>query len=1030
MICRKCGSENIDESCFCSKCGSDLLERSDSSSLGSSKIPNIKSEFNFNPDDLFADRYKIIEEIGQGGMGRVYKAADRELDIVVALKMIRPEFLADPKMIERFKNEILLAREISHENVLRIHDFGEKDDIKFISMQYIEGESLKDIIQESPSPLSIDSILSISTQILEGLGAAHRNGVAHRDLKPSNIMIDENGRVFITDFGLAKSLREGDPSFTGTLVGTPQYISPEQWRGDKIDGRSDIYSFGIMMYEMVADSLPFESETDFGYLKKHISERPKFPKDMEMEIPLFIRKIILKCLEKKPERRYMNAEEILDDLTEGKFTTKPIDIFKINNKGFKLILFVGLIILLTISFYFIKKGGLLNKKVSIIELRPSVAVMHFENNTGETNLDEWSLAFSDLLVTDLAQSKYIRVLPEDQLYQILKEANHLKHTRYGPDIIEKVVSKANVRYVILGSYAKAGDIFRVSIKILEPKKGELLDTVYVDGKGEASLFSVVDRLTLKIKSSLSLSPKEILNDIDREIGKITTNSPEALKYYVEGESCYIEQKFNESINNLKKAVAIDPEFAIAYNKISVNYSYLRQSDFALQYMKKAMDLSERVSDRERYLIKGSYYTQIGKSYREKIKPYLDLLKLYPEDEKGNVMLGSKYRNVEEWDLAIRQFERVLKINDKSRIALWNLAYLFMKKGWYDKDIDFLKKNKYLLYNRVRYHRYLSDIYTCQHRYDLSLMELQNVISLEANNYKNFELIGNVYHLKGDLTKAQKIYEQLIEIEKRDSDSELLGHFWMAHLYLIKGRYEKSEENIIQGIKLSEKSGLKYYELDFKLFLAYLNFQHKHFTEAIALSKQAFEKALKYNFKENQVEAYHLLGLNLIEVDKIDEAKKCAEKLKKMIEKIGNKRSLRYYYHLIGLIAFKEDSVLKSIFYIKKAINLLPYQSDKDDEHAFYISTLASILYKTGNIDEALQKYKRIVHLTFGRLRFGDIYSKSFYWLAKIYQKKGWKGKAIENFEKFILLWKEADSWHNELKDAKKQLITLKRATSV
>lgn len=1028
MICRKCGFENSDESAFCSRCGAALLEKTGSSSWGSSKIPNINSEFNFNPDDLFADRYQIVEEIGRGGMGRVYKAVDKELGIIVALKMIRPEFLANPKMIERFKNEIRLAREISHENVLRIHDFGEKDDIKFISMQYIEGDSLKNIIQESSSPLNMDSVHSISTQILKGLGVAHRNGVAHRDLKPSNIMINKDGKVYIADFGLAKSIKEGDPSLTGTLVGTPQYISPEQWKGDKIDGRSDIYSFGIMMYEMVVGSLPFESETDFGYLKKHINEKVQFPKDMEMEIPLFVRKLILKCLEKKPERRYNNTEEILNDLNEGKFTTKAIDYFKINNKGFKLILFVGLVILLMIFFYFIKKGVLLNKKVSINELKPSVAVMHFENNTGEKNLDQWSKAFSDLMVTDIAQSRYIRVLPEGQLYQILKEANHLKDTRYGSDILEKVVSKANVRYVILGSYAKAGDIFRVSIKILEPKKGELLDTVYVDGKGEASLFSIVDQLTLKIKSSLNLTPKEILNDIDREIGKITTNSPEALKYYIEGERCYIERKLNESINHLKKAVAIDPEFAIAYSKISINYSYLGQSDFALQYIKRAMDLLDHVSDRERYLIKGFYYTMIGKSYREKIKPYLDLLKLYPEDEKGNVLLGSKYRNVEEWDLAINQFEKVLKINNKSRNALWNLAYIFMKKGWYDKDIDFLKKNKYLLYNRVRYHRYLSDIYTCQHKYDMSLMELQNVISLDANNYKNFELIGNVYHLKGDLKRAQKIYEQLIE--KRDLNSELSGSFSIAYLCLINGQYEKSKENIIKGIALSEKSGFKYDELNFKLFLAYLNLQHKNFTEAIALSKQAFEKALKYNFKENQVEAYHLLGLNLIEAGKINEAKKFTEELKKMAAKIGGKCGFRYYYHLIGLIAFKEDNVLKSISYIKKVINLLPFQSDKYDEHAFYISSLASILYKTGDIEKALQEYKKIVNLSFGRLRFGDIYSKSFYWIAKIYQKKGWEGKAIESFEKFILLWKEADFCHNELKDAKKQLITLKRAISM
>jgi len=150
----------------------------------------------------------------------------------------------------------------------------------------------------------------------------------------------------------------------------------------------------------------------------------------------------------------------------------------------------------------------------------------------------------------------------------------------------------------------------------------------------------------------------------------------------------------------------------------------------------------------------------------------------------------------------------------------------------------------------------------------------------------------------------------------------------------------------------------------------------------------------------------------------------------MAAKIGGKCGFRYYYHLIGLIAFKEDNVLKSISYIKKVINLLPFQSDKYDEHAFYISSLASILYKTGDIEKALQEYKKIVNLSFGRLRFGDIYSKSFYWIAKIYQKKGWEGKAIESFEKFILLWKEADFCHNELKDAKKQLITLKRAISM
>ncbi len=250
-------------------------------------------------------------------MGRVYKAKDQELGITVVLKMIRPDLTLRPGMVDQFRKETLLGRSVSHENVVRIHDIGAVNDIRYISMDFIKGENLFELMETSGT-LTLSTCMGIALQVCRALKAAHEKGIVHQDLKPQNIMIDNSGKVYVTDFGLAKSVSAPPAHRLGKVSGTPKYFSPEQARGDESDRRSDIYSLGVILYEMVAGTPPFKADSVEGYIKKHASEKPPLPSKFNADIPPACEKIILKCLEKKKEDRYQSIDDLIRDLEAQK----------------------------------------------------------------------------------------------------------------------------------------------------------------------------------------------------------------------------------------------------------------------------------------------------------------------------------------------------------------------------------------------------------------------------------------------------------------------------------------------------------------------------------------------------------------------------------------------------------------------------------------------------------------------------------------------------------------------------------------
>ncbi len=322
MKCPKCDTDNRPDSKYCRECASSLTGAEDPQPSFTKTLETPVEQL--TRGTLFAGRYEIIEELGKGGMGAVYRVEDTQAKEEIALKLIKPEIAAEKKTIERFRNELTTARKIRHKNVCGMYDLNEEKGTHYITMEYVPGEDLKSFLKRS-GHLTISKAISISKQVCEGLSEAHGSGVVHRDLKPANIMIDKSGNARIMDFGIARTIKAKGITGEGVMIGTPEYMSPEQAEAKAVDTRSDIYSLGVILYEMITGRLPFEGGTPLSVAMQHKGETPKDPKEFNPQIPGDLSQLILKCLEKDKEIRYQSAEELQSELENVKKSIPTTD---------------------------------------------------------------------------------------------------------------------------------------------------------------------------------------------------------------------------------------------------------------------------------------------------------------------------------------------------------------------------------------------------------------------------------------------------------------------------------------------------------------------------------------------------------------------------------------------------------------------------------------------------------------------------------------------------------------------------------
>ncbi len=976
--------------------------------------------------------YKIIEKLGEGGMGVVYKASDIRLKRQVALKFLPPELTKDPEAKHRFLREAEATSLLDHPNICTVYEIDETADGQvFIAMPFYEGQTLKDRIYggAKPGPLEFPELLDISLQIASGLARAHEAGIIHRDIKSANVCLTRHGEAKILDFGLAKLKGRTQLTQTRLAMGTVTHMSPEQARGEEVDQRSDIWSLGVVMYEMATGQAPFRGDYDQAIIYSLINEEPDSVAALNPKIPKEFEPIIKKALAKDRAKRFQNVSELIDELQRiEELHVKKNKTGKASIIGKKHLIFtwrsataIFLLSLIILMAYFLTRPPRL----------PSLAVLSFKNATGDNKFDKWKMALLGGLIANLNQSRLIRVINDDRMIDILQKFNFQNKESYTKTDLKKIATKASADHILQGSILKSENTLYVETNLTEMNSETMIDLPRVEGSGEGSFPDIIENLTNEIKRALKLTRKQRDMDKGKKFVEISTPYPEAWDFYIRGEQLFNRREYAQSIDAFNRAIEIDPNFLLAYWKIYINYSYWgypeKENEFLIKTINLLKTQSGRISSRDKLLIEAHISWNLHNSCEEAIAKYRELLNQYPHDEEGQILLGVLYRNNEEWDSAYSLFKELFKSNPHAEYVLQNLILVNNSMNSYADSLEIIQNNPDLFEKKDEYYQLLAQIYCAQGQFENALEKSKEAIHLEPGDYTNTELLGNIYQLQGKMEAAENEYQNLIE--QKDINAQIRGRMEKTNLYIQQGEYQEALKEVQQGLAIAQRENRLYDEYDLLIIQAYINLQSHRFAEAFSNSQAAEKKIAASNFLQGQLIALHLQGIAQANLGNWPETQKIESRLGDLLNKSGSRKWLRELYHLQGVINKLKHQYEQAIIKFENAFSLLPSQKDSNDMHAFFLDDLASTKYQKGDWDQALKEYEKIMNLNWGRLNTGDIYAKSYYWAGKIYQQKKLYNEATNYFKKFIKLLEKGDPNIKEKEDALKQLQILNKINS-
>jgi tetratricopeptide (TPR) repeat protein len=638
---------------------------------------------------------------------------------------------------------------------------------------------------------------------------------------------------------------------------------------------------------------------------------------------------------------------------------------------------------------------------------------------------------AEALIADLNQSKYFNIMSTERLSQILNELNQLNTKTYSLEVLKLVAARGEASHIISGSFAKEGDTIRIQVDLLKAQKDKAFATESEQGKGEESFFTLVDRLTKKIKRHFKLKAEERAEDLDRDVNQITTNSLEAFKYYINGRRYRLRGEYRQSIDMMKEAVSIDPEFALAYRSMSASYGNLGLFTERETAFQKVLELSERLSEKEFYLIQGDYYRESEETYGEAIEAYTKLLQLYPDHLYGNLYLGTLYRSIEEFDKALVYFEQYRKYKTEYIPIYFSIADVHMVKGQYEKAEEILRNCLSTFSDNSSIHHFLAFNYICQGLLVFARNELDEASKLAPWHQHTLYTKGVYNTLTGAFIEAEEEYQKLLK--EKEPGGQYLGLHGLANLSLIKGLNRESREYLREIIEASQSLGAVWMGSQALSILALRLMIAGRPQEALRECNRAWDLGSQARRVDLQRLALHYKGLAYLKANSRTRAQRTAEELRTLIEKGSHQREMRRYYHLVGMIELERKNYSQAIENLETALSLLPFQSSLWAEahllnnQALYIDSLALAHYRAGNLEKAQEIYNQISELTTGRLYFEDVYARSFYTLGRIFQRLGDSGKAEENYNKFLALWFDAESGIPEVNDAKSRLLDLNRA---
>ncbi|MFC2156679.1 protein kinase [Acidobacteriota bacterium] len=1023
--CPECQTQNPSDSTFCNKCGTQFGTENQGSSAFTKTMITPREEMPLG--GTFAARYRIEEELGKGGMGFVYRAFDTKIQEEVALKVIKTDIAARKDAITRFSNELKFARRITHKNVCRMYDINEANETLFITMEYVKGEDLKSVINRM-APLKLGNVLNIALQVTDGMAEAHSLGIVHRDFKPQNIMIDTNGNPKIMDFGIARSMEGKGMTADGLVIGTPEYMSPEQVEGKKADHRSDIYSMGITLYEMATGKVPFSGETAFSIALKHKSGVPKDPCLANPALPEGMARTILRCLEKDPNRRFQSSEELLaalmaveETLPEEERIVQMIlprisksHVIKRSPKR-TFIAAIGICVAVTAGIFAWKMLAP-NKPVIEAPGRPIIAILPAKNNTGDATLDYWKEGLQELFITDLIQSRHLTVLDFSRIYGVLVETHLDDVERYSEEDLRDLGEEARATHIIQPSFTKAGANFRITAVIKDMKTLNAIASEIADGEGESSFYDMVDSLTKKLKPHLNLSREQIENDFDRSIGAVTTSSQAALKYYLDALKAFNRSDPKQAAVLLEQSLAIDPDFAMAHWWRSRTYFFMMSTEMIefsemkpifLESNQKAYEAVKqgRVTERERLLIE-AFQGQRNFLYGD-LRILEELVKLYPDDAIGNNRLVNAYYAIEEFEKVVNHAERAIDLNlADPHTYLW-FANVYFHWGMNEKSKEIIESGLKRFPDAWILNCFLPNPYVDEHRFDEALSKWEGFFLSNPTASLVCRKRASILLFKEDFKGAEEERRKLLE---RDEESlNWIGMKSLAGLFITQGRFEEAEAQFLNALERWGKDDKVTNRELANLYLSQGNLEKARKIAAVFPRDLDGSVYAKLNLWE-EVE------------DKLDSMR---GNMEYQVKQRGYDRiqSRRLYLKTLGEVEFERGNYGLAVEYFEQAKSL--FTGIHFGTFAHLLDDLAQAYLAAGNLERAREEYELITTLTWGRSARGDIYARSFYRLGKIYEQLGQISDARRNYERFLELWKNADPGLPEVEEARQRLSNIR-----
>ena len=748
--------------------------------LGESETIQVMDATVIAPGSDFGPRYRIEALLGQGGMGRVYKAYDKDLDRTVAIKVVREGAIGQSDALKRFKQELVLASKISHKNILRIHDMGDVGGLRFISMAYVEGQDLQHIIRDNPK-MPLERVLKFAQQIADALAAAHAEGVVHRDLKPQNLLVDKSDQIFVCDFGLAKSFEEGAIGMTrtGAFLGTPRYMSPEQVEGKPADGRADLYSFGLILYEMVTGDVPFTGESTLKVMYQRIQEKPKSPKTLNPDLPNWLVRLIMRCLERDPAARYQNAYEILADL-QGSNSMSGVSRSGISRSGSQSVIIqipefanhkwvwivagVVAVLLLALAIppvrHFILRNGPSTSISKVSGIPPIsegkfVAVLPFKVLGDDQSLAYVAEGLNEALTAKLFQLKDLRLATEAAVSKVSEK-----------DSIEKTARNLGSNLIVDGLIQGSADRLSIIVNLHDVSEGKKLWSQQFSGVPK-DLLTIEDQISGQLVTALAVRPstEELAGTASRP-----TDNADAYDLYLRGRQAYRSrdsvQGTKTAIDYFKKAIEKDPGFALAYTGLAdayiATYDETKDSILADQAV-GAAQRAEQLRDNlpEVHFSLGSAYLATGKS-AQAIVEFKRGLELAPNSDQGYVRLGNAYLRSGQKAEAVVTFKKAIEVNPYYWVLHRDLGNAYFSTGDNDKALDEFKRVTELQPENAEGWSNVATVYTRLERYPESIAAYQKSIDLDPT-WLAYSNLGNAYILLKQYPQAIQALEKAVQL---------------------------------------------------------------------------------------------------------------------------------------------------------------------------------------------------------------------------------------------------------------------------